>query len=693
VLRPPLWMPAFRGMTARWVGAKLYKPTTRARPAVRILYLTNETPIFPAGGIGTYIGYAARAMAEAGHDVFLFSWTYEDYSIAELKYTPFIESNVHILKVVGKQVWEAYPNGPYNHGLSNYILMKLSECVEHWCIDVVEATDFLSPALAFFQDLQTRSSKRNVLCVTYNHGFIEDFYEADQIIPNREAQDDLVGERQQCRVSDLVVAPSVSAMRRLASFGIVDNVNVVREPYEFAVSNPLHIVRPIITYIGRISISKGIDKIIFLANLIHESFPIEQILLIGKCVNTPFKTYDIPEYIRTRLHPKLASLVMFAGTLKRSIAINLLVPGAVSPSLGSADTFSYACVETIDRGLLPIVRHGTPMAEFFPQEFQEYVFDEEFGDFRGVQQLFEKLLANAKEVVAAVQQFNVEALRPAAIATQMAKLYEAGLRAKKGFRSMSVRQPATIEDVTVMIPAYRPEEIFFETVDSIVGQTAGTPNVLICDDGTPQAAKDCFEYARLRLPGCRFVEQPNNGLLGARNTLIRENKTRLSLFLDTDDLLAPTYVERTLEAYNSSVFLPNAVLTFRKNFGESDEVVIRYFSGDHIHLIRNDLRMTGLIETEVLREIGYDSTRRNGEGDDWVFWLDFNAAGYRSVIIPEILFYYRFRQGSMSWPWSMGQTSGTHTMVREAVAKLSRRRPSEAASVTRALHSITTVCE
>lgn len=657
---------------------------------MNILYVTNESPILPKGGIGTYLLYTARAMAQAGHNVYLLTWTYEDVP-QTISYSPFTPETVRILRVIGRNVWLQYPNGPYDHAFSNFLSTELSQCVEEWNIDVVEAADYLSPALAFFQDFQSRSSKRNVLCVTYNHGFIEDFYEADQIMPKRDAQDDLVGERQQCRVSDLIVAPSTAAVRRLANYGIVDNVHMVREPYEFVTEAALSQVKHSLTYIGRISIAKGIDTLILFANQIHPVFPVGQILLIGKEVNPPFRTNDIRQYVWGRLHKTLASTVVFMGSLKRETALGMLVPGAISPSLGYAETFSYACIETIDCGLVPVVRHGTPMAEFFPADLSEYIFEEDLSNCRAIQTRFAKLVANAPTVVADLQAYNKEKLAPSVIAGQMSDLYDAGLRAKRGYRALTLRKPATIADVTVLIPAYRPENIFAETVDSIAAQTAGVPSVLICDDGTPDDERSWFDYAASMLPECRIVEQPNNGLLGARNTLIRECGTRLSLFVDADDILSPRFLERTLEAYNSSVFRPDAIVTHRRNFGENSDFVIRNMLGDHIHLLRNDMRMTALIETDVLRDIGFDLTRRNGEGDDWAFWLEFMAAGYRSVLVPQTLFHYRFREGSMSWPWSMGQASGTHTMVRKAMTTLCNRRPRETSQVVRALHSVTTV--
>ena len=108
----------------------------------------------------------------------------------------------------------------------------------------------------------------------------------------------------------------------------------------------------------------------------------------------------------------------------------------------------------------------------------------------------------------------------------------------------------------------------------------------LCNDGTSEGAKDRLSYAMDMLPDCQIVRQPNSGLLGARNTLIHECKTRLSVFLDADDILSPRFLERTLEAYNSSPFFPDAMMTDRQNFGENAECVIRNFIGDHMHLLR-----------------------------------------------------------------------------------------------------------
>ncbi|MFM7274802.1 MAG: glycosyltransferase family 2 protein, partial [Gammaproteobacteria bacterium] len=256
---------------------------------------------------------------------------------------------------------------------------------------------------------------------------------------------------------------------------------------------------------------------------------------------------------------------------------------------------------------------------------------------------------------------------------------------KTGRVQSMVPRRSTREDVTVLIPAYRPGEMFQETVDSLAAQSIGCPRVLICDDGTPESECGWFDYARLRLPGCRIVRQPNGGLLAARLTLIDALDTEYGVFIDADDWLAPTYLERVLEACDSAIDPPDAVLTQRWNFDEGTELVMPNLLEDYLHLLQNDFRMTALLRADVLRALRFDPLRRNGEADDWDFWLRFTAAGYRAEMVPEPLFRYRFRTGTMSWPWSSGQTVGTNAMLTRSIAELLAKRPGWGNLVSRAL--------
>jgi glycosyltransferase involved in cell wall biosynthesis len=216
------------------------------------------------------------------------------------------------------------------------------------------------------------------------------------------------------------------------------------------------------------------------------------------------------------------------------------------------------------------------------------------------------------------------------------------------------------DDITVLMATYNNPDIIKETVASLRSQSVQAGLIVVLDDGSnlPEALQtlDWLET----LPNFKVVRSlSNEGLCACRVKLLEHANTPLSIFVDSDDLLAPDYFKKTLAALNESPEKPDAVLTWRRNFGSSNELVVMNLLGDHYHLLRNDFRMTALIHTEVLKRIGFDSSMRNGEADDWLFWLNFNRLGYKAVMVGEALFHYRFAEGSMSWPWSEGQATLT----------------------------------
>jgi glycosyltransferase involved in cell wall biosynthesis len=643
---------------------------------MRILYVSRETPLQPAGGIATYLDYMARAMRAAGHEVFLFSWTETPGLHAVDRANPFKAENTHVEVINAQEVYRTLSVVGENLYLGTYLSERIAQKMREWDIDVVEATDFLAPCLHLFQAMQTDAGADRRLCVTYNHGFIDDFFEADQMQSSHLNRIDNLCERQQCRISDLVVAPSQAARGRLAGYGMTERVEVIREPFRFTNTAAFAGPQNAINYLGRISVSKGIDKLIYAANALHDVFPLREIKLVGRVIATPFRNDDMRSYVLARLRPELRFVTTFTDFLPREMALNIISNGTIAPSLGSAETFSYACVESLDANLLPIVRQGTPMAEFFPDHLQEYVLDAEMRSVKGLQATMLRLIDNAGMIMREVREFCEADLAPEKVAEDMGRAYDRALGTKRGRRVVAgAVRPMTLADVTILIPAYKPTREFLETVDSLSAQTAGMPPDF----------QQWFDYAEAQLPDCRILRQPNCGLLAARNTLIEGCETELALFLDTDDLLAPEALQHLLDAWNGALQPPDAIIPQRRNFAESNEPVLRHFLDDHLHVLENDYRMTALIRTSALRRIGFDSTRRNGEGDDWTFWLKFSGLGFKGLMLPYQEFLYRFRKGSMSWPWSEGQQVGTQTMVREAMLEVAQTHPQAIHALTRAL--------
>ena len=95
---------------------------------------------------------------------------------------------------------------------------------------------------------------------------------------------------------------------------------------------------------------------------------------------------------------------------------------------------------------------------------------------------------------------------------------------------------ATPPRVSVVIPAYNCARFVRETVESALGQSGATVEVVVVDDGSTDDTRD------LLAPYCdriTYLQQKNAGPSSARNRGLRAVRSDYVFFLDADDALLP----------------------------------------------------------------------------------------------------------------------------------------------------------
>lgn len=97
---------------------------------------------------------------------------------------------------------------------------------------------------------------------------------------------------------------------------------------------------------------------------------------------------------------------------------------------------------------------------------------------------------------------------------------------------------------SVTIPAYNAEATLAETLDSILAQTFGDWEVVICDDGSTDGTRALAERYSATDPRVRVISQENRGSGGAYNTAVRNARADLIVMISADDLLLPEHLER-----------------------------------------------------------------------------------------------------------------------------------------------------
>jgi GT2 family glycosyltransferase/SAM-dependent methyltransferase len=201
--------------------------------------------------------------------------------------------------------------------------------------------------------------------------------------------------------------------------------------------------------------------------------------------------------------------------------------------------------------------------------------------------------------------------------------------------------------VSVVIPCFDLGAYLDEAVASVLAQTRDDAEILIVDDGSEDPATKHL-LASYRRPRTRIIRTANRGLASARNTGLEEARGRFVSFLDADDLFEPRFLELTigrLEADDSLAFASCWLTAFGA----------RQFSWqparcDFPWLLAEDTVCTAApVRRDALLAIGGFDERPGLYGyEDWALAVDLVERGHRGEIVPEPLFRYRIRPGSMS---------------------------------------------
>jgi glycosyltransferase involved in cell wall biosynthesis len=209
--------------------------------------------------------------------------------------------------------------------------------------------------------------------------------------------------------------------------------------------------------------------------------------------------------------------------------------------------------------------------------------------------------------------------------------------------------------ISVLVTCYNLGAYIDEAIDSVLNQTVQDFEILVIDDGsTDRATLDRLDAATW--PRTTILRTPNQGLARGRNELIRRALGVYLCALDADDRLHPQYFERALAAFSQDPELA-FVSSWLRMFGTEDRVW-RQERCDLETLLAEDTVMTAaLVRREVVSALGgYDEGMPAPGDEDWDLWIRVVAAGHRGTILPEVLFEYRRRPGSMGELCVAGET-------------------------------------
>jgi GT2 family glycosyltransferase len=201
--------------------------------------------------------------------------------------------------------------------------------------------------------------------------------------------------------------------------------------------------------------------------------------------------------------------------------------------------------------------------------------------------------------------------------------------------------------VSVVITCHNLGRYLDEAVDSVLAQSFQDFEIVIVDDGSTDEATVALlqKYDR---PRTRVVMTGNQGLARARNLGISLARGQFVTALDADDAFEPGYLEKAVKILDEQEGIA-FVSMWLETFGD-EHWVWRQDRCDLPALLAECTVCTAaLVRASALAAAGGYDDRMPVQGyEDWDLWIGLAERGYRGLIIPEVLFRYRRRAGSMS---------------------------------------------
>jgi len=216
--------------------------------------------------------------------------------------------------------------------------------------------------------------------------------------------------------------------------------------------------------------------------------------------------------------------------------------------------------------------------------------------------------------------------------------------------------------VSILVTNFNYVRYIEQAVRSVAEQTYSPLELIIVDDGSKDNSMEVINILESQHSG-RFrnfvvLSKTNGGFPSALNAGFRHVKGEVTIFFDADDIMFPTYVQRTTElliarkgervgfVYTHSILIDEQGYII---LGSDDQPIERPSTNFDAELLKtfSYIPGCGATLTEALQKIfPFDEGIQSGEKH--ARWQAIVSKGYIGLYIPEPLFYYRQHSNNLS---------------------------------------------
>ncbi|MDB9522395.1 glycosyltransferase [Dolichospermum circinale CS-1225] len=200
--------------------------------------------------------------------------------------------------------------------------------------------------------------------------------------------------------------------------------------------------------------------------------------------------------------------------------------------------------------------------------------------------------------------------------------------------------------VSVIIPCYNQGQYIDEAVDSVLAQSYQNFEIIIVNDGSTEP--ETIEILKIyNKPKTRVIHTHNQGIALARNHGIEISNGKYILPLDADDKIGNIYIEKAVEllaANNNLGIVYCEAELFGNKTGKWEIAEYRFPD----ILLGNMIFCSGFFRKSDWQKVGGYNSKMIYGWEDYDLWLSIIELGREVYRIPNVLFFYRRKNESMS---------------------------------------------
>ena len=243
--------------------------------------------------------------------------------------------------------------------------------------------------------------------------------------------------------------------------------------------------------------------------------------------------------------------------------------------------------------------------------------------------------------------------------------------------------------VALVIPVFNVENYLQECLDSILSQTYKNFVAFIINDGSTDHSEDILNEYKNKDHRLYVVHQKNEGVSSARNKALslieKDNEFDYVCFIDSDDLIQPTFVETFVEKLsnsNSQYGVCGRVNFDRKGIHkkiisgvsrliDSDSIAEHYFKKRSCsHGFEDPTVGLGLVSKffsySLIKSLRFDTSLKAAEDIDYM--LSIIPKIHKGILIPDVLYLRRLRKSSTTnstnvyqYDWIVAKKAYSHS--------------------------------